>query len=198
MEVYAQTPIAAIPQENNELTRRSANFHPSIWGEYFLAYATDDVNENVFQEDSEVEEVKEEIRKMQIGTPDKSKQKMELIDTIQRLGVSYHFENAIEALLQCVHKTYYELCDDDGNDLHTVALRFGLLRQQGQYVSCERDGGDDGEKREKEGATVSRRWGRGERKDSGGDGKDKKEEGMSILVVNLVAMMGDGCVPYGS
>ncbi|KAL3503373.1 hypothetical protein ACH5RR_037822 [Cinchona calisaya] len=101
MEVYTETPIAAMPQENNELTRRSANFQPSIWGEHFLAYATDDVNENVFQEDSEVEELKEEIRKMQIGTPDKSKQKMELTDTIQRLGVSYHFENATEALLLC-------------------------------------------------------------------------------------------------
>ncbi|KAL3508578.1 hypothetical protein ACH5RR_027979 [Cinchona calisaya] len=76
---------------------------------------------------------------MLIATPDKSKKNIDLIDTIQRLGVSYHFENEIEASLQFMYNAYHELCGEDGNDLYTVALRFRfrLLRQQGHYVSCD-------------------------------------------------------------
>ncbi|KAL3508572.1 hypothetical protein ACH5RR_027973 [Cinchona calisaya] len=95
------------------------------------------MKENFSQEERKLEELKEEVRKMLIATPDKSKRKLDLIDTIQRLGVSYHFENEIEASLQFMYSTYHELCDEDGNDLYTVALRFRLLRQQGHYVSCD-------------------------------------------------------------
>ncbi|KAL3508558.1 hypothetical protein ACH5RR_027959 [Cinchona calisaya] len=135
MQVSFQSPIVTI-SKNHELTRRSANYHPSIWGDHFLAYDPD-VKENFSQEERKLEELKEEVRKMLIATPDKSKRKLDLIDTIQRLGVSYHFENEIEASLQFMYSTYHELCDEDGNDLDTVALRFRLLRQQGHYVSSD-------------------------------------------------------------
>ena len=59
--------------------------------------------------------------------------KLELIDDIQRLGVSYHFEYEIDQTLQQIHDSLNDYCDDD---LHTCALRFRLFRQHGYPVSC--------------------------------------------------------------
>ncbi|KAM1525386.1 hypothetical protein ACFX1Q_010608 [Malus domestica] len=59
-------------------------------------------------------------------------QKLDLIDDIQRLGVSYHFGNEIEEILQNIHGSSYDL-----DDLCTAALHFRLLRQQGYNVSCD-------------------------------------------------------------
>jgi len=66
---------------------------------------------------------------------DTSSEKVELIDKIQRLGVSYHFEEEIEASLQRMYEAYRE-CNMYGDDLYLVALGFRLLRQQGHFVSC--------------------------------------------------------------
>ncbi|GAY69630.1 hypothetical protein CUMW_288950, partial [Citrus unshiu] len=43
----------------------------------------------------------------------------------------YHFEREIEDELEKLSHDEY-----DGNDVHTVALRFRLLRQQGYRISC--------------------------------------------------------------
>ncbi|KAK7257307.1 hypothetical protein RIF29_31179 [Crotalaria pallida] len=66
-------------------------------------------------------------------------EKMKLIDTIQRLGVSYHFENEIEAILRDIHKskTPFNNSNYENGDLHKIALWFRLLRQQGYDVSCD-------------------------------------------------------------
>ena len=72
------------------------------------------------------------------ATPDKSAEKLDLIDAIQRLGVAYHFESEIEACLHNIHNSYYEFLDkdhEDANDLRVISLRFRLLRQQGYRVS---------------------------------------------------------------
>lgn len=62
---------------------------------------------------------------------------LELIDTLQRLGVSYHFEEEINNLL----KGIYLMSKDPGNgkgkenNLHATALEFRLLRQYGYWVN---------------------------------------------------------------
>lgn len=60
---------------------------------------------------------------------------MNLIDTVERLGLSYHFENEIEQeLLQLFNlNTDY---NDEAYDLYTVALHFRLFRQHGYRISC--------------------------------------------------------------
>ncbi|KAL5565363.1 hypothetical protein UlMin_028527 [Ulmus minor] len=63
-------------------------------------------------------------------------EKLDLIDVIQRLGVSYHFENEIKQVLQQIIDNQQEH-GDENEELYTVALRFRLLRQQGYNVSCE-------------------------------------------------------------
>ncbi|PHU07821.1 hypothetical protein BC332_24310 [Capsicum chinense] len=74
---------------------------------------------------------------MLVIPPSKSLQKLDLINTIQRLGVAYHFEREIKESLSYMY-TYYEewIGEVDGHDLHAIALYFRLRRQQGFYVSC--------------------------------------------------------------
>ncbi|XP_016493324.1 (-)-germacrene D synthase-like isoform X2 [Nicotiana tabacum] len=119
-------------------TRRSVDYHPSVWGDYFLAYDSS-LTEIYPDEEQEVEVLKEEVRKMLVSDHAVSTQKLELIDMIQRLGVSYHFENEIEESLKHIYNSCSEFDDndEDHNMLETLALRFRLLRQAGYNVPCD-------------------------------------------------------------
>lgn len=63
--------------------------------------------------------------------------KLDLIDSVQRLGVSYHFEREIDEILQQIQAIHSDCCDQDHNDnLYSISLRFRLLRQHGYRISC--------------------------------------------------------------
>ncbi|XP_042478645.1 (-)-germacrene D synthase-like isoform X2 [Macadamia integrifolia] len=83
-----------------------------------------------------VEELKEEVRRMLMADANDPSKKLNLIDSLQRLGVAYHFEEEIEELL----KKMQDALPVDGLDgcthLCTIALWFRLLRQQGYNFSC--------------------------------------------------------------
>ena len=63
--------------------------------------------------------------------------KLNFINSVQRLGVSYHFEHEID---EALHQMY-EISTKENNiinyddDLHHLALFFRLLRQQGYPIS---------------------------------------------------------------
>nr|J7LJN5.1 RecName: Full=Beta-caryophyllene synthase; AltName: Full=Terpene synthase 6; Short=LdTPS6 [Phyla dulcis]AFR23370.1 beta-caryophyllene synthase [Phyla dulcis] len=122
-----------------ENVRQSVTYHPSVWGDYFLTPASNH-EESSTSEGEELQESRQEVEKLLGATHDDSLQKLELIDAIQRLGVDHHFQKEIEKSLQDI---YLRCCNDkddyDHNqtDLHTVALRFRLLRQQGYNISSE-------------------------------------------------------------
>ncbi|KAK1386306.1 putative terpene synthase [Heracleum sosnowskyi] len=121
-----------------EISRKSASFHPSVWGDKFLAYN----NPNAVKTDVDHEEevhlklLKEEVKKMW-GARDAPHQKLiNFIDDIQRLGLSYHFEAELETLLQHIKDSFGEYyCSKTDDDLHDVALCFRLLGQKGHFVS---------------------------------------------------------------
>ncbi|KAH0709987.1 hypothetical protein KY284_011414 [Solanum tuberosum] len=113
------------------ITRRADNHHPNVWGDHFLAYV-DLPGAN--EEEKKHEVLKEEVRKMLVMTPSNSLEKLELINTIQCLGLAYHFESEIDESLNYMHNCYDEYWI---GDLHAIALCFRLLRQQGYYVSCD-------------------------------------------------------------
>ena len=60
---------------------------------------------------------------------------LELIDTIQRLGISYHFENEIKNVLKRTYEKSNENDDSEKNNLYATSLKFRLLRQHGFNVS---------------------------------------------------------------
>jgi len=76
------------------------------------------------------EELKREMKVMLKDDNDLLKT-LSLIDNLQRLGLDYHFEEEIDDTLRRIQNDV----DEDTDDIHVVALRFRLLRQQGYYVS---------------------------------------------------------------
>ncbi|XWS51961.1 hypothetical protein CRYUN_Cryun11dG0026600 [Craigia yunnanensis] len=115
---------------SNMENRPKANFHPGIWGDLFLNCPNKDIDATT---ELQYEELKEEMKRMLVAPMDNSNQRLPLIDAVQRLGVSYHFEKEIEDALE----TIYHDSNDVENDLYTTALRFRLLREHGFDVSCD-------------------------------------------------------------
>uniref|UniRef100_A0A7N2MX04 Sesquiterpene synthase n=1 Tax=Quercus lobata TaxID=97700 RepID=A0A7N2MX04_QUELO len=81
--------------------RRSANYRPSLWGDQFLSYSNK--SEETIDDSEQVQGLKEEVQRMLMAPIDNLLEKLELIDAIQRLGVSYHFEGEIDEVLQQIH-----------------------------------------------------------------------------------------------
>ncbi|KAK7324635.1 hypothetical protein VNO77_28358 [Canavalia gladiata] len=88
---------------------------------------------------SQVQNLKEEVKKMcQSSTNQNITQKLNFIDTVQRLGVSYHFEQEINEALKQIHNKFSKnnaISEDFDN--HSLALLFCLLRHQGYQISSD-------------------------------------------------------------
>ncbi|PRQ33675.1 putative lyase [Rosa chinensis] len=106
------------PDTVAHIKRPSTNYAPSIWGDHFLSYATMEVNIELEQH---VRELKEEVKSMLMDPVKNPSQQLDLVDDIQRLGVSYHFENEIDGILKQIHNNYSSSSDDD---LYNVFNKF--------------------------------------------------------------------------
>ncbi|KAL5568191.1 hypothetical protein UlMin_024766 [Ulmus minor] len=83
-----------------------------------------------------VNELKEKVKMLLENVRDPLS-KLEHIDILQRLGISYHFEAQIKTILEDI---YNKCCCDDTrkkNNLYANALAFRLLRQQGFWLPEE-------------------------------------------------------------
>ncbi|KAJ6688253.1 TERPENE SYNTHASE 2-RELATED [Salix koriyanagi] len=119
---------------DHEIIRRTANFHPSIWGDQFISHLPKDSKVHEALE-LEVEKLREQVRReiLLAAASNYSSQSLDLVDAIQRLGVAYHFESEIEEALIRIYNNHIDM--EDG-DLYSTALGFRLLRQHGYSVSC--------------------------------------------------------------
>ncbi|KAK8589192.1 hypothetical protein V6N12_023595 [Hibiscus sabdariffa] len=118
--------------------RHLAKFVPDVWGDTFLAPPPELDMDDITR--SEYEELKEQVRRRLVTSMDKPSQKLVLVDTVQRLGVAYHFEKEIEEALQIIYHhrcSHTQIDDDDHNGLYTTSVRFRLLREHGFNVDCE-------------------------------------------------------------
>ncbi|KAG0499157.1 hypothetical protein HPP92_003848 [Vanilla planifolia] len=104
-------------------------FHPNVWGDYFITHASTSSNE-LSQIQSKIDELKLNLSKMLKETTNHH-QSLVLIDTMQHLGVAYHFEIEIDEILNRIHRTGF----NPSEDMQTVALGFRLLRQHGLPAS---------------------------------------------------------------
>ncbi|KAG4149507.1 hypothetical protein ERO13_D05G338440v2 [Gossypium hirsutum] len=118
--------------EDVTITRRSANYHPAIWDyDYVQSLRNDFVQDESYKERSR--KLKEEVR-MMLGNVVDPLEKLELIDTLQRLGLSYHFEAEINNTLKNISSDRISTAAWKKENLYATALEFRLLRQHGYKV----------------------------------------------------------------
>ncbi|KAJ4901137.1 hypothetical protein Rs2_15088 [Raphanus sativus] len=117
------------------LRRRSGNYQPSPWDHRYLLSIN---NEYAKEEKVKARDLlKEKVRKMLDAETKSRLEQLELIDDLQKLGVSYHFEIEIDNILMDFHHQNGRsvwTCDHE-EDLQATALEFRLLRQHGFDVS---------------------------------------------------------------
>ncbi|CAH1452191.1 unnamed protein product [Lactuca virosa] len=122
--------IAAEP-----LVRRSANYKSSLWSyDHVQSLSSKYIGEDYT---ARAHTLKEDVKTLiqSVGNPLGT---LELVDELQRLGISYHFEDEINVVLEMIYYNYYKTQNKWNNlDLNTKALGFRLLRQHAYQVPQE-------------------------------------------------------------
>ncbi|XWS10348.1 hypothetical protein CRYUN_Cryun39dG0069400 [Craigia yunnanensis] len=109
------------------IERRSAGHLPNVWdGELVKSLTTPYSFES---HGPRLEELKQAAKEL-LATAKQHCDRLDLINTMQRLGVAYHFEKDIKDILKLVDVNI-------ASDLYTVALQFRLLRQNGVFISTD-------------------------------------------------------------
>ncbi|GMJ10480.1 terpene synthase 21 [Hibiscus trionum] len=85
----------------------------------------------------EIDPLKEKVKDMLMASAVDPIEKVKLIDTLLRLGVSYHFENDIENQLANIFNSHQNLFSGDGHDLSSTSIVFRVFRQYGFKMSCD-------------------------------------------------------------
>ncbi|XP_012855790.1 PREDICTED: vetispiradiene synthase 3-like [Erythranthe guttata] len=119
--------LASNPKSSDIVRPVIANFPPSLWDDRFTSFDMDIQLSSMYAE--EIKVLKEEARNMLTSVDIKLSEKLVLIDTIERLGLSYHFENEIQEQLTLAFNGHLKLELDENNDLFITSLQFRLLRQ---------------------------------------------------------------------
>ncbi|GKU92542.1 hypothetical protein SLEP1_g6255 [Rubroshorea leprosula] len=125
-----------VAPDNQIIVRRTANYQPTIWGyDYIQSLRTEYVGESYTIRRNKL---KEDVRLMLDKYVHKEPlYQLEFIDALERLGLSYHFEDEIKKILERVYgnnQCNYGLKKDS---LYATALKFRLLRQHGYNIPQE-------------------------------------------------------------
>ncbi|XP_060973589.1 alpha-humulene synthase [Cannabis sativa] len=119
--------LASSQLSDKIIARPTTNFHPSIWGDRFLHYNVSE--QDLVCKQERIEELIQVVKKEILSS---NHDQLKLIDNLQRLGLSHHFESKIEKLLEQLSiGTHHQ----NHHDLHDASLCFRLLRQHGFNVS---------------------------------------------------------------
>ncbi|XP_035843370.1 R-linalool synthase QH1, chloroplastic isoform X5 [Helianthus annuus] len=115
--------------------RRSANYASSLWSFDQIQSLS---SEYVGQDYKAMADTLKDAVKMMIHKGGNQLNTLQMIDDLQRLGISYHFEDEIRNLLEMIYCNYYKTPEEwNGMDLNLKALGFRLLRQHGYQVPQE-------------------------------------------------------------
>ncbi|KAI9376904.1 hypothetical protein POPTR_019G023006v4 [Populus trichocarpa] len=117
-----------------QIVRRSANYQTSIWEYDFVQSLTSKYKGEPYTARSE--KLKANIR-MMLANASKPLDQLELIDALQRLGLSYHFVDEIKSTLKSLFYKNHIENTKTVHDLYATALEFRLLRQHGYKVPQE-------------------------------------------------------------
>ncbi|KAL7119297.1 hypothetical protein ACP275_02G054900 [Erythranthe tilingii] len=125
----------------SSVNRRSGNYEPPVWGFDSVQSLTSKYKEGRYLKKGS--ELVEQVKKMLLVDEQILIHKLELIDNLYRLGISYHFEEQIKQILNSLYNQlingniynnnnkYYHV----RNNLYSAALAFRLFRQHGFCVS---------------------------------------------------------------
>nr|A0A348AUV5.1 RecName: Full=Valerianol synthase TPS1A; AltName: Full=Terpene synthase 1; Short=ChTPS1; AltName: Full=Terpene synthase 1a; Short=ChTps1a [Camellia hiemalis]BBC44636.1 valerianol synthase [Camellia hiemalis] len=128
----ASSQVGDMVNGNAEPTRHLAKFPPSLWGDRFTSFTLDKQLWDKYG--NEIEVLKEQVRSMVVAGGRKAAEQINLINVLERLGVSYHFEKEIEEQLE---QLFAKFEDNEDYDLFTIALHFRIFRQHGYKMSCD-------------------------------------------------------------
>ncbi|KAK1381856.1 Vetispiradiene synthase [Heracleum sosnowskyi] len=113
----------------------AAGHGADIWGDKFGSISRDFELWEAYSKERDV--LKNEVRSMLVSAGGEWTDKLVLINTIERLGVGYHFAEYIEDMLAEMHRVHAKLESYEKYDLFTTALYFRILRQHGYKVTSE-------------------------------------------------------------
>ncbi|KAK1381838.1 Viridiflorene synthase [Heracleum sosnowskyi] len=100
-----------------------------MWRDKFTSIPRDIELWEAYSKERDV--LKNEVRSMLVSAGGEWTDKLVLINTIERLGVGYHFAEYIEDMLAEMHRVHAKLESYEKYDLFTTALYFRILRQYG-------------------------------------------------------------------
>ncbi|KAK8705849.1 hypothetical protein V6N13_049435 [Hibiscus sabdariffa] len=128
-------------KEESEVFRPIATFSQNIWRDQFPP--TDDL---VFYSlTKEIYPLKEKVKGMLMASAADPIHNVQFIDTLLRLGVSYHFENDIENQLDSIFSSHQnDLFSGNDLDLNSTSIVFRVFRQYGFKMSCAEETRKDG------------------------------------------------------
>uniref|UniRef100_A0A6N2LI54 Isoprene synthase, chloroplastic n=1 Tax=Salix viminalis TaxID=40686 RepID=A0A6N2LI54_SALVM len=121
-------------EASDQIVRRSANYQSSTWEYDFVQSLTSKYKGEPYT--ARTRKLKAEIR-TRLTNASIPLDQLELIDTLQRLGLSYHFVDEIESILKSLFDENHIQNTKTANDLYATALEFRLLRQHGYKVPQE-------------------------------------------------------------
>ncbi|KAK3122821.1 hypothetical protein QOZ80_8AG0618830 [Eleusine coracana subsp. coracana] len=125
----ADGPEGSHPEEKTKRNKPST-FHPTLWGDFFLTYEPPTLAQKA-QMHGRAGVLKEEVMKI-IKSSNDLPEIVDLIITLERLSLDYHYEDEIKELLHVIYSSKY-----DSNNLNEVSTRFYLLRKSGYNVPSD-------------------------------------------------------------
>ncbi|GAV65148.1 LOW QUALITY PROTEIN: Terpene_synth domain-containing protein/Terpene_synth_C domain-containing protein, partial [Cephalotus follicularis] len=113
--------------KNNKQTivRRSANYQPTIWTDDYVQSLRNPYKGEAY--DILANELKEKVKIMLEEVVDPLEQ-LELVDTLQRTGLLYHFKDEVKKVLKSIYN------DNHQQKFYATSIEFRLLIQHGYNV----------------------------------------------------------------
>ncbi|KAJ0765925.1 putative lyase [Helianthus annuus] len=126
--------LQANSQSTIEPVRPLVNFPSSIWGDRFLAFSLD--NAQLEAHGKAMDQLKEQLRRLILDTTTDSNEKLSLIYSIYRLGLTYLFSKDIDSQLDKLFD-YLNMQSYHDADLYTLSIHFKVFRNFGYRFSCD-------------------------------------------------------------
>ncbi|CAL5002251.1 unnamed protein product [Urochloa decumbens] len=118
-------------------------YDPSVWGHFFIHFVPETLQMSEGSMRERVSQLSKEVCGLFEACSDNAVHQMNLVDTLQHLGIDHLFEEKIGSTLSRIHGSGFS-----SSNLHEAALRFRLLRTHGLWISPDelirKFRGDDG------------------------------------------------------